>query len=108
MRVTVNDVERADIEARAEAVGLSVSAYLRNCGLGRPMRSLAERHAIDDMLKIHADLARLGVVLDKWLAMWPGQGAPAPDVRAVLDQIHGAQDLLLQLASVTLRSRGAP
>ena len=34
LKVVVSARERADIETRAAATGLSVSAYLRNLGLG--------------------------------------------------------------------------
>ena len=35
LKIFVSERERADIETRAVATGLSVSAYLRNLGLAR-------------------------------------------------------------------------
>ena len=39
LRVVVSASERARIEERAKATGLSVSAYLRSAGLGQMIRS---------------------------------------------------------------------
>ena len=44
LMVFVSECERAEIETRAAAAGLSVSAYLRNLGLGfQPHSTLVRR-----------------------------------------------------------------
>jgi hypothetical protein len=46
LKVFVSERERADIETRAAATGLSVSAYLRKLGLGFQPRSTLDQEAI--------------------------------------------------------------
>ena len=46
LKVFVSERERAEIETRAEATGLSVSAYLRNLGLGFQPHSTLDQEAI--------------------------------------------------------------
>lgn len=51
LKVVVSKRERADIETRAAATGLSVSAYLRNLGLGFQPHSTLDQEAILALLK---------------------------------------------------------
>ena len=60
LRVFVSDRERAEVETRAAATGLSVSAYLRNLGLGFQPHSTLDQKAILAPLKVNADQGRLG------------------------------------------------
>ena len=46
LKVLVSERERAEIETRAAATGLSVSAYLRNLGLGFQPHSTLDQEAI--------------------------------------------------------------
>ena len=46
LKVFVSDIERAGIEMRAFAAGLSVSAYLRNLGLGYKPHSTLDQQAV--------------------------------------------------------------
>src|SRR5208337_3532523 len=46
LKVVVSERERAEIETRAGATGLSVSAYLRNLGLGFQPPSTLDQEAI--------------------------------------------------------------
>ncbi|MCM8735503.1 conjugal transfer protein TraJ [Azospirillum sp. A1-3] len=94
LKVWVNAAERARIEAQAEAAGLSVSAYLRNVGLGHQPRSVVDLDAVEQLIKVNADLGRLGGLLKLWLTDTPGRGAAVADVRELLGYIKDTQDEL--------------
>jgi hypothetical protein len=100
MKVSVNATERAEIETRAQAAGLSVSSYLRAAGLGHPLRSVLDHDAVMALAKVNADQGRLGGLLKLWLSQRPGDGAPETDVRQLL---HGIEDLQGALAKVVAR-----
>ena len=91
LKVVVSQRERAEIETRAAATGLSVSAYLRNLGLGFQPHSTLDQEAILALLKVNADQGRLGGLFKLWLS---GQSAPAavtPEIRKLLDAIEECQ-----------------
>jgi hypothetical protein len=91
LKVFVSERERADIETRAAATGLSVSAYLRNLGLGFQPPSTLDQGAILALLKVNADQGRLGDLFKLWLS---GQSAPStetPEIRKLLDAIEECQ-----------------
>lgn len=100
MKVFVTDGERERIEERAKVAGLSVSAYLRNAGLGHPIRSVLDYDAVRDLAKVNGDQGRLGGLLKLWLVDRPGRGAPETDVRRLLERIGELQG---QLADVVGR-----
>jgi hypothetical protein len=61
LKVVVSEAERQEIKYRAQAARLSVSAFLRNLGLGSPVKSAFDREAIRVLIKLHTqqgDLAR--------------------------------------------------
>ena len=80
LKVLVSERERAEIETRAAATGLSVSAYLRNLGLGFQPHSTLDQEAILALLKVNADQGRLGGLLKLWLS-W--QSAPSTETMAI-------------------------
>ncbi|MCM8739309.1 conjugal transfer protein TraJ [Azospirillum sp. A1-3] len=94
LKVWVNAAERARIEVKAEAAGLSVSAYLRSVGLGYQPRSVVDLEAVERLAKVNADLGRLGGLLKLWLTDTPGRGAAVADVRELLGHIKDTQDEL--------------
>jgi hypothetical protein len=97
LKVWVSPEERHVINARAEASGLAVSAYLRTAGLGMEPKSLFDQDAILALVKLHADQGRLGGLLKLWLATRPGTGASTVEVRALLKQIEQLQQQLQDL-----------
>ena len=78
LKVLVSERERAEIETRAAATGLSVSAYLRNLGLGFQPHSTLDQEAILALLKVNADQGRLGGLFKLWLS---GQSAPSVETQ---------------------------
>jgi hypothetical protein len=100
MKTFVSAGERAEIEARAAAAGLSVSSYLRAAGLGHPVRSVLDHETVMALAKVNADQGRLGGLLKLWLSQRPGEGAAETDVRQLL---HGIEDLQGALTKVVAR-----
>jgi hypothetical protein len=100
LRVSVNSKERAEITGLAAATGLSVASYLRSCALGYRARNVFDLDAASDMLKVNADLGRLGGLLKMRLSDRPGTGAFEADIRRLLDQIEATA---LELRGVIAR-----
>lgn len=94
MKVFVTDDERSRIEDRAKAASLSVSAYLRSAGLGRPIRSTLDYEAAMELAKVNGDQGRLGGLLKLWLVDRPGRGVPEIEVRRLLERIGELQGRL--------------
>src|SRR4030081_2419420 len=67
IKVWVTPEEKAAIAAKAEAHSLSASGYLRRLGLALPVESSIDQRAILDLVKINADLGRLGGLIKMWL-----------------------------------------
>jgi hypothetical protein len=104
-KVYVNEQERAEIAARAARLHMSLSDYLRTVGLGEVLRSTVDATAIDTMLKINADLGRLGGLLRLWLTTRRGEGATSSQINALLRGLQTDQQALLQAISTVRRSR---
>ena len=64
----VSEDEKKLIEENANRTGYGVSAYLRNLGLGHEPTSKIDQKSVLDLLKVNADLARLGGLLKLWLS----------------------------------------
>jgi hypothetical protein len=94
--------EYTGIVSNAKRVKLSNSEYLRNLGLGYQPKGRFDQEAIGKLVKLHADQGRLGGLLKLWLSERQGEGAPAKDVRSVLEQIESLQ---MQLARLVLQEK---
>jgi hypothetical protein len=91
LRVVVSSKERQLITANAKNANLSVSAFLRNLGMGFQPKSTFDQDAIHELVKLHADQGRLGGLLKLWLTDRKGEGANASEVRSVLLLIESLQ-----------------
>lgn len=67
LRVPVLPEEEEGIKENAEKAGLSIAEYLRRLGLGFPVKSKIDEQNILELVKINADLGRLGGLLKLWL-----------------------------------------
>ena len=67
LRVPVLPIEEAEIKSKATDAGLTVAEYLRNLGLGYQVPSVIDNRKVDALLKINADLGRLGGLIKLWL-----------------------------------------
>ena len=100
LKVFVSERERADIETRAAATGLSVSAYLRNLGLGFQPHSTLDQQAILALLKVNADQGRLGGLFKLWLS---GQSAPPAETTEVRKLLTAIEECQLKLKALVGR-----
>ena len=74
LKVVVNEDERLAIADKAASTGLSVSAYLREVGMGYQPKSNFDQEAIMTLMSLNADQGRLVGLLKLWLSEKPGQG----------------------------------
>ncbi|MGB9165538.1 MAG: hypothetical protein WCC41_13980 [Rhodomicrobium sp.] len=91
LKVFVSERERAEIETRAAATGLSVSAYLRNLGLGFQPPSTLDQEAILALLKVNADQGRLGGLFKLWLSGQSVSSGETMEIRKLLAAIEESQ-----------------
>lgn len=96
LRVVVNDHERERIEAMAKMAGLSLSAYLRTAALNHPIRSMLDYDAIMELIRLHADLGRVGGLLKLWLAERRGEVVSAEMVDAVFEELRELRGVLFR------------
>ncbi len=97
LKVVVSERERAAIETRAAATGLSVSAYLRNLGLGFQPHSTLDQEAILALLKVNADQGRLGGLFKLWLS---GQSAPSAEVAEIRKLLAAIEESQVKLKAL--------
>ena len=67
VKVWVTPAEKTVIAEKAAAHSMSASAYLRALGLELPVQSTIDHRAVLDLVKINADLGRLGGLIKMWL-----------------------------------------
>jgi hypothetical protein len=103
LKVVVSERERAEIEIRAAATGLSVSAYLRNLGLGFQPHSTLDHEAILALIKVNADQGRLGGLFKLWLS---GQNAPSAEVAEIRKLLAAIEECQLKLKALVGRLSG--
>ena len=89
--VRVSPEEKEAIRAQAQAFSVAPSAFLRNLGLGEPLRCTVDQQAILTLLQVNADLGRLGGLLKLWLSGEARARILVPEVRALLKQIEATQ-----------------
>ena len=97
LKVFVSERERAEIETRAAATGLSVSAYLRNLGLGFQPQSTLDQEAVLALLKVNADHGRLGGLFKLWLS---GQSAASTEDLGIRKLFIDLEDCQRKLKAV--------
>ena len=94
--VRVNEDELKVIDEKAQAFGYmtSRSALLRDLVLGIEPKSTLDQQAVLDLLKINADLGRLGDLLKHWLQAKGAKPSEAIEIRSLMDDLVRTQDLL--------------
>ena len=100
LKVFASERERAEIETRAAATGLSVSAYLRNLGLGFQPHSTLDQEAILALLKVNADQGRLGGLFKLWLS---AQRVPTAETKEIQKLLLAIEECQLKLKSLAGR-----
>jgi hypothetical protein len=95
--------ERAQLKALAAAANKSLSTYLLNVGLGYRIRGVLDQRRIEELLRINADLRRLGGLLKLWLTNDERTTAFGEStIRALLAKIEATQDELLDVVRAVL------
>jgi hypothetical protein len=84
----VTDAEYQHIVEVSERTCLSVSELTRRVLLGHEIRSKVDQQVFLDILKVNADLGRLGGLLKLWLSDETKAPGHEQDVRRVLKQIE--------------------
>lgn len=108
--------EKAELQRLAAETGLEVSAYLRAVALGYRPRSILDRGEVAKLQSANADLARLGTLLNAWLA---NEGrvrevaASDPEqlrsmLRLTLQEIHARQAELRGVVGRVVHERQEP
>ena len=93
LRVPVLPDEEAAIKKMAASAGLPVAAYLRNVGLGYPVRGILDNKRVEELARINGDLGRLGGLLKLWLTDDPRTARFGEStIRALLSKIEDTQD----------------
>jgi hypothetical protein len=91
IKVWVTEDERAEILRLAASANLSQSAYLRAAGLNKPIRSVMDIHAVQELSKVNGDLGRVAGLLKLWLAEKRGEGAHPRDVERMMKEFRKLQ-----------------
>ena len=98
--------ERAQLQASASAARKSLSTYLLNVGLGYPVRNILDQRYVEDLLRVNADMGRLGGLLKLWLTNDERTAAFGEStIRALLAKIEATQDELLDVVRTVLTPR---
>lgn len=84
----VSDEEYAAIIAKADMTGLSVPTFVKRVSLGHQIVSREDRQARRELLRINADIGRLGGLLKMWLT---NEDDFEADVRILLKEIEQRQ-----------------
>ncbi|MFS2024880.1 conjugal transfer transcriptional regulator TraJ [Massilia sp. CT11-137] len=98
--------ERTQLQASASAARKSLSTYLLNVGLGYPVRNILDQRCVEDLLRVNADMGRLGGLLKLWLTNDERTAAFSEStIRALLAKIEATQDELLDVVRAVLTPR---
>lgn len=101
MKSYMTESERDRIAALAEQCGLSVSEFMHRVVLGQEVNSKMDKEAFLNLLKVNADLGRLGGLFKLALTDGVKKIASHKEVRRILHQIEDRQEELRQLISTT-------
>ena len=98
--------ERQQVVANDRAVGLSLSNYLLNVGVGYQVRGIVDNKQVEELARINGDLGRLGGLLKLWLtndARTAQFGEST--IRAVLSRIEATQGQMISVMQNVVRPR---
>lgn len=93
IQIYLKSEEYEAIRQKAEQVRLSMSAYARNLCLGYEPKSVAQAQAIRELVKVNADMGRVGGLLKLWLSDPDRNQA---EVRQLLHELLDAKNRLTE------------
>lgn len=88
--------EYKEIEALAQKTGLSVSTFVKKVCLAQPVHSLEQQEFRLELLKLRADLGRLGGLLKMSLS---ADIIEPSEIRPILKELEARQTELKELVS---------
>ena len=100
--------EREEIARNARETGISLSAYARTLALGRSPVTILELDELKKVMRVHADLGRLGGLLKMFLTNDErlndmGREMGVATIDGALVDIRATQAKLLELVDVVLK-----
>jgi len=96
--------ERQQVQAQADAAGLSLSAYLLRVGLGYEIHGILDHRRVHDLAKVNGDLGRLGGLLKLWLSNDDRvAGFSVATILALLSKIEDTQAELREVMTKVVR-----
>ena len=99
LKVYVSDEEKEEIAERARLASMSVSNYLKAAGLQHSIRSVVDLQAVKELMKVNADMGRLGDLLKRTLADSETDKAARGEIAAIVKSIGETQQMLRESAS---------
>ena len=104
LRLDTLELER--ITEHAEETGLTLPGYLRAAGLKRRLRSTIDKAHIAEVVRLKADLGRVGGLLKLWIFQ---EGASRPESpEDVAELARQVEDLVTEIADVINRLDPSP
>lgn len=99
--------EKTQLGEAAKAVGMSVSAYLLNVGMGYQVPGILDNKRVEELARINGDLGRLGGLLKLWLTddvrtLQFGEAT----ILALLSRIESTQDRMHEVMQEVVTPRG--
>ncbi len=86
--IRLTPTERSEIEARAEAAGLSLSDYVRVAARSAVVQSRLDHVATRELAATAGNLGLVGGLLKLWLIERQGEGIPAPAIGELYSEIR--------------------
>jgi hypothetical protein len=98
--------ERRQIEENGKDVGLSMSTYLLNVGMGYQVRGILDNKRVEELARINGDLGRLGGLLKLWLTNDQRTAAfGEATIRALLSKIEDTQGKMHEVMRAVVMPR---
>ena len=102
LQVRLTASERNDVRIRAGMCGVSTASFVRAVALGEKLKVVADQRAVLELIRLRADMGRLGGLLKLWLTNEErfdkerGELSVA-DVRDVLHRIEATEEQIREV-----------
>ena len=89
--VGVNLEERLELQRLADIAMSSLSAFIRNAALTRPVVSVFNHEVVRELAAVNAEMGRIGDLVKDWLSHPLETDVPAPDLSSLLRELGQLQ-----------------
>lgn len=96
--VWVTEEEYLAISGKANDSGQSLSGYLRAVGLRRKLNPVSDVQVMSDVLKVNADIGRLGGLIKLWLSDRKQMDVSRESLQKTLDEVRSLSSVLRDTA----------